>query len=98
MSSRAPESVAGPPAQPAANARQDDASGQASSVIVHVCVDQTGTIANDPTIERSSGVPALDQAAVRIAASGAAYYRPDTSSNGPRVSGCAQLAIKFETK
>jgi hypothetical protein len=65
---------------------------------VHVCVDQTGRLEQDPTIVHSSGVAAVDQAAVRIAASGSAYYRPDLSSNGPPVSGCAQLAIKFETK
>jgi TonB family protein len=83
---------------PAANARQDDSSGRADSVIVHVCVDQTGRLEKDPTIVHSSGVASVDQAAVRIAASGAAYYRPDTSSNGPPASGCAQLAIKFEAK
>jgi TonB family protein len=93
---RASEPVAG--AQAAVNARQDDSARQATSVTVHVCVDQTGRLEQDPTIVHSSGVAAVDQAAVRIAASGSAYYRPDLSSNGPPVSGCAQLAIKFETK
>jgi hypothetical protein len=65
---------------------------------VHVCVDETGRLKQDPTIVHSSGMASLDQAAVRIAASGTAYYRPDTASNGPPVSGCAQLAIKFESK
>jgi TonB family protein len=95
---RGSEPIAGAPAQIAANARQDDAGGHANSVTVHVCVDKTGKLEKDPTIVHSSGMPSLDQAAVRIAASGSAYYRPDTSSNGPPVSGCAQLAIKFETK
>ena len=97
-SSRAAEPAAGPPAQPAAIAKQDEPAGHADSVIVHVCADQTGRLENDPTIVHSSGIATVDQAAVRIAASGAAYYRPDTSSNGPPVSGCAQLAIKFEAK
>jgi len=96
--SRASEPVAGAPAQIAANARQDDSGGQANSVTVHVCVDETGRLEQDPTIVHSSGMASLDQAAVRIAASGSAYYRPDTSSNGPPVSGCAQLAIKFDMK
>jgi TonB family protein len=95
---RASEPIAGAPAQIAANARQDDAGGHANSVTVHVCVDETGRLEQDPTIVHSSGMPSLDQAAVRIAASGSAYYRPDTSSNGPPVSGCAQLAIKFDMK
>jgi TonB family protein len=96
--SQGSEPVAGPPAQMAINARRDDSSGQANSVTVHVCVDETGRLERDPTIVHSSGLASLDQAAVRIAASGSAYYRPDTSSNGPPVSGCAQLAIKFDTK
>jgi TonB family protein len=96
--SQGSEPVAGPPAQMATNARRDDSSGQANSVTVHVCVDETGRLEQDPTIVHSSGMASLDQAAVRIAASGSAYYRPDTSSNGPPVSGCAQLAIKFDVK
>jgi TonB family protein len=96
--SRASEPIAGAPAQIAANARQDDSGGHANNVTVHVCVDETGRLKQDPTIVDSSGKASLDQAAVRIAASGSAYYRPDTSSNGPPVSGCVQLAIKFEMK
>lgn len=96
--SRASEPIAGAPEQIAADAREDDSGGQANSVTVHVCVDETGRLKQDPTIVHSSGKASLDQAAVRIAASGSAYYRPDTSSNVPPVSGCAQLAIKFEMK
>jgi TonB family protein len=96
--SRASEPIAGAPAQIAANARQDDSGGHANIVTVHVCVDETGRLKQDPTIVHSSGMASLDQAAVRIAASGSAYYRPDTSSNGAPASGCAQLAIKFDMK
>jgi len=95
---RASEPIAGATAQIAANARQDGSGSQANSVTVHVCVDETGRLEQEPTIVHSSGKASLDQAAVRIAASGSAYYRPDTSSNGPPVSGCAQLAIKFDMK
>lgn len=62
---------------------------------VRVCADESGTLAAEPVITRSSGDPALDEAALRIARSGAPYYRPAASST---VSGCAQLAIKFEPK
>jgi len=96
--SRASEPIAGAPAQIAANARQESFGGEANIVTVHVCVDETGRLEQDPTIVHSSGMASLDQAAVRIAASGSAYYRPDTSSNGPPLSGCAQLAIKFDMK
>lgn len=96
--SRASEPAAGAPAQMAVNARPGDSARQADSVTVHVCVDDKGRLEQDPTIVRSSGIASLDQAAVRIAASGSAFYRPDMSSNGAPVSGCAQLAIRFETK
>lgn len=95
---QASEPIAGAPAQNAAKARQDTSGGQPDSVTVRVCVDEKGRLEQDPTIVHSSGVASLDQAAVRIAASGSAYYRPDTSSTGPPVSGCAQLAIKFDVK
>jgi len=81
-----------------ANAKQDDSGGQANNVTVHVCVDEAGKLEQDPTIVHSSGIASLDQAALRIAAAGTAYYRPDTSPDGPRASGCAQLAIKFDIK
>jgi TonB family protein len=62
---------------------------------VRVCADETGKLTQAPVITRSSGDPALDQAAVRVAGSGAPYYRPAAAA---AVSGCARLAIKFETK
>jgi TonB family protein len=96
--SRAPEPIAAPPAKITANAKQDDSRGHPSNVTVHVCVDAAGKLEQDPTIVHSSGIASLDQAAVRIAASGSAFYRPDTSPNGPPASGCAQLTIKFDTK
>ena len=96
--SRASEPMVGAPAEITANAKQDDSRGQANNVTVHVCVDEAGRLERDPTIVHSSGIASLDQAAVRIAASGSPYYRPDTSPNGPPASGCAQLAIKFDMK
>jgi TonB family protein len=95
---RSSEPIAGAPAQVVGNARQENSGGDANSVTVRVCVDGTGRLEKEPTIVHSSGMTSLDQAAVRIAASGSAYYRPDTSSSGPPVSGCVQLAIKFEVK
>ena len=82
----------------AAPRSQDDSRAQANSVTVHVCADETGKLKQDPTIVHSSGVPSVDQAALKIAASGSAYYRPDTLPNGTPASGCAQLSIKFDAK
>jgi len=65
------------------------------SAEVRVCADESGTLIQDPAITRSSGDPGLDAAALRIARAGAPYYRPAGSAS---VTGCAQLAIRFETK
>ena len=59
---------------------------------VHVCTDAAGRLTQDPKVTRSSGDPALDSAAVRIASAGAGNYRPV----GAQVSGCAQLSVTFE--
>ena len=67
-------------------------------VELHVCSDVAGKLVQDPTIIRSSGDPGLDEAAVAIAKSGSGNYRPAVTSGGKPVSGCAQLAIKFEIK
>jgi outer membrane biosynthesis protein TonB len=96
--SGASEPVARAPAPTTSDARSNDSAGQANSATVHVCVDEAGALKQEPTIVRSSGKPSLDQAAVKIAASGSAYYRPDSSSSGPPGSGCAQLTIRFEIK
>jgi len=96
--SQAVEPVAGAAVPIAGDGTRIDSGGQANSVTVHVCVDESGRLKQDPTIVHSSGKTSVDQAAVRIAAAGSAYYRLDTSLNGPPVSGCAQLTIRFETK
>ena len=67
----------------------------AGAAEVRVCADETGKLTHDPVITRSSGDSGLDEAALRIARSGAPYYRPAGATS---VSGCAQLAIKFETR
>ncbi len=69
-----------------------------AKVELRVCSDVAGKLAQDPTVIRSSGDPGLDEAAVAIAKSGSGYYRPATTLGGKPVSGCAQLAIKFEIK
>jgi TonB family protein len=79
-------------------ASQDDSDGHAHNVTVHVCADEAGRLKQDPTIVHSSGVASVDQAALKIASSASAYYHPQMGSNGAPVSGCAQLAIKFDAK
>ena len=77
---------------------QEKSGGQGGSVTVHVCVDDKGTIAQAPAIVQSSGVPALDQAALKIAAAGSAYYHPRTSASDSSAPGCVRMAIEFGTQ
>lgn len=86
-----------PPVKPSVNARQDKSGGGGNSVTVHVCVDGKDKLAQEPAIVQSSGVPALDQAAVKIAAAGSAYYRPNTSPSAPSMPACVQMTIEFGT-
>jgi len=81
-----------------ASASRESSPPRDAKVELHVCSDVAGKLAEDPTIIRSSGDPGLDEAAVAIAKSGSGYYRPATTLGGKPVSGCAQLAIKFEIK
>lgn len=67
-------------------------------VELRVCSDAAGKLVQEPSVIHSSGDPGLDAAAVKIAKSGSGNYRPATASAGKPLSGCAQLAIKFETK
>jgi TonB family protein len=67
----------------------------AGAAEVRVCVDATGKLTQEPVITRTSGDLRLDEAALRIARSGAPYYRPAAATP---VSGCAQLAIRFENQ
>jgi TonB family protein len=81
-----------------ASASPESSPPKDAKVELRVCSDVAGKLAQDPTIIRSSGDPGLDEAAVAIAKSGSGYYRPATTLGGKPVSGCAQLAIKFEIK
>jgi len=96
LASRSAEPIAAAPPEKTVSAQPEGSGGQSASVTVHVCVDEAGKLRQDPAIVHSSGVASLDQAAVRIAASGSAYYRPDTAPHGPPWSGCAELSIKFD--
>lgn len=84
---------AAPPGGTAAGSAAGEALPGAQGAEVRVCVDAAGKLAQDPTVTRSSGDAAFDQAAVKVARSGSGYYRPPTV-NGKPVAGCMQLAIR----
>jgi TonB family protein len=65
---------------------------------VRACVDEKGKLTQVPTLTRSSGDAHLDRAAIQIANSGAAYFRPEGDQQTESVSGCVQMAVTFERK
>ena len=62
---------------------------------VRVCADENGRLTRDPLVTHSSGDAGLDAAALGVARSGAPYYRPAGAAG---VSGCVDLAVRFEPK
>jgi TonB family protein len=62
---------------------------------VRVCADESGKLTRDPVVTHSSGDAALDAAALGVARAGAPYYRPAGAAG---VSGCVDLAVRFEPK
>ena len=79
----------------AAGAVTGAASSAGATSSVRVCTGAAGQLTQDPKVTRSSGDPALDAAAVRVARAGAGNYRP---ASGAALSGCAQLSITFEAR
>jgi outer membrane biosynthesis protein TonB len=89
MSAPLPGAAAPPPhAPPTAGARVD----------VCVCVDGTGTLAQQPTVARSSGDAQFDAAALRIAQSASGSYRPATRLDPASTSDCTPLTLSIEQR
>jgi protein TonB len=68
---------------------------QQGSPTVRACVGTNGRLAEAPTIAQSSGVPALDDGAIKLAKAG--RYIPGTEDGKP-VAACFTFRVKFELK
>jgi TonB family protein len=64
---------------------------------VGVCVDAAGRLIGKPTIDRSSGRPSLDEAAVKLAKAGSGHYRATTEDGRP-VSACYPFLVRFRLR
>ena len=63
--------------------------------IVKVCVGPTGNLLRDPVVTHSSGFPALDSAAIRLAKS--TRYAAGTDENGAALAeSCIEYSVKFK--
>jgi TonB family protein len=87
--------AAGAPAAGIATTTPSAAAARAPQAEVRVCADESGKLARDPVVTHSSGDTGLDAAALAVARAGAPYYRPAGAAG---VSGCVDLAVRFEPK
>jgi protein TonB len=71
--------------------------GEQGRSTVKVCVDSKGKLTDEPTVVQSSGMPRLDEGAVKLAKAGSGHYRP-TTEDGQPVASCFAFAIKFELR
>jgi hypothetical protein len=78
---------------PSAATRTHDAPPSGRSVLC-VCVDEKGTLTQDPLITESSGDSKVDSGAVKLARSGSGRYSPPTLNGKPQRA-CFRFAINF---
>ena len=69
--------------------------GEQGTALVKMCVGAGGRVVGEPQIERSSGSPRLDRAAIRYARATSGHFQPETR-NGVPVTVCTALPIKFQ--
>jgi TonB family protein len=68
--------------------------GEEGMPVVKVCLDPDGKLTEPPTIDKTSGFPSLDAAAIRLATDANGHYNPATSDGKP-VAACTNLGIRF---
>lgn len=61
---------------------------------VHFCVDASGRLSADPTLQNGSGDQDLDTAALALSKAGDGHYLPGYQE-GKAVAGCADFKVKF---
>ena len=66
-------------------------------VVVNVCVDQSGKLTQEPSVDKSSGSPRLDEGGLKLAKAGSGRYKPATEDGKP-VSACGKFGIRFQLK
>ena len=93
----APDPSARAAANAAAASRTEAPPAGGGGAVVRACVDETGKLIAEPILIQSSGNPGFDQAALRVAHSGASAYRP-APGGGSAPPGCLRLTISPDTR
>ena len=69
--------------------------GETGTSTVHVCVNPSGRLTEDPTLAQTSGSTRLDDGALKLAKAASGKYQPGMEDGKP-ASMCVQFRIKFE--
>jgi TonB family protein len=64
---------------------------------VQVCVDSKGRLTSEPITVKGSGIPRLDEAAIKLARAGSGRYRA-TTEDGQPVNSCYAFGIRFQLR
>jgi protein TonB len=65
--------------------------------VVNVCVGPDGRLTAAPTLDKTSGFPHLDEAAIKLTTSATGKYKPATEDGKP-VASCNKLGIRFQIR
>lgn len=66
-------------------------------VIVDVCVDANGKLTQEPTVDKGSGSPRLDEGGIKLAKAGSGHYKAATEDGKP-IPACGKFAIRFQLR
>jgi periplasmic protein TonB len=65
--------------------------------VINVCVGPDGRLTAAPTLDRTSGFPHLDEAAIKLTTAASGKYKPATEDGKP-VASCNKLGIRFQIR
>ncbi|MBS0578708.1 MAG: TonB family protein [Proteobacteria bacterium] len=65
--------------------------------VINVCVGPDGKLTSAPTLDKTSGFPKLDEAAIKLTTDASGKYTAPTEDGKP-VSACGKLGIRFQIR
>jgi protein TonB len=65
--------------------------------VINVCVGPDGKLTAPPTLDKTSGFPHLDEAAIKLTTAATGQYKPATEDGKP-IAACEKLGIRFQIR
>jgi TonB family protein len=65
--------------------------------VIAVCVGPDGKLTAAPTLDKTSGFPHLDEAAIKLTTAASGKYKPATEDGKP-IASCNKLGIRFQIR